>query len=85
MKAFTTAAQNRCAARPHPSLCRRSGRVGANPPRSDERNQTGILTFGLNLVPAFPTSFASRSVAMGACIPSQWRNRPRITRGSLAI
>src|SRR5881394_2584082 len=33
IKAFTTAVQNRCAAWPHPSLCRRSGRPGANPQR----------------------------------------------------
>ena len=47
--------QNRCRAWPHPSLCRRSGRFATNE-APDERNQTGILTSGLNLASAFPAA-----------------------------
>ena len=57
------------------------GEVGRSNERPDERNQTGILTPGLNLAPAFPTQW--RSVALGICSPLQWRNRPRFSRGSL--
>ena len=48
----------------------------------DEHTQTGILTSGLNLAPAFPNRFRD-PVALGVCSPLQWRNRPRFTRGSL--
>ena len=48
--------------------------------RHDEHTPTGILTSDSNLTPAFP---ALRPVALGACHPLQWRNRPRISRGSL--
>ena len=55
MKAFTTAA-----AKQMPGLASSFSLSEKWTPRkneaSDERNQTGILTFGLNLAPAFPIS-----------------------------
>lgn len=38
--------------------------------------------FGLFLAPAFP--LLHRAVAVGVRIPSQWRYRPRVARGSLS-
>jgi len=51
---------------PHPSLCGEVGRSQMND--HDERNQTGILTSGLNLAPAFPLvhAFMNNSVAVGS-------------------
>jgi hypothetical protein len=59
------------------------GEVGRSNERPDERNQTGILTPGLDLTPAFPIWW--RSVALGVRSPLQWRNRPRFSRGSLTL
>ena len=47
----------------------------------DEFDSTGILTPGLNLLPAFLLI----AVAMGIRYPMQWRNRPRFSRGSLTL
>jgi hypothetical protein len=89
MKASTNSPENRSGDWPHPSLCRRSWPLPGSD--RDEHSQTGILTPGFNLVSAFPMDLPS--VALPAfrwcpeggetCIPLQWRNRPRFTRGSL--
>jgi len=51
---------------PHPSLCGEVGRSKMND--HDERNQTGILTSGFNLAPAFPphSCMMSGAVAIGS-------------------
>jgi hypothetical protein len=51
----------------------------------DEHSQTGILTSGFGLAPAFPVACVGDRWQWGARIPSQWRNRPRFPRGSLAF
>jgi len=60
------------------------GEVGPAKRDHDEHSQTGILTSGLNLTPAFPACFR-KPVAVGVCSPLQWRNRPRFSRGSLRL
>ena len=62
------------------------GEVGSAKAEPDEHSQTGILTPGLNLAPAFPPhAFASRQWLVGVCNPIQWRNRPRFSRGSQTL
>jgi len=65
----------------HPSL---GGE--AEPTGPDEFDSTGILTEGITYVRAFPIYFGSVAViGHGTQHPSQWRNRPRISRGSLTL
>ena len=54
MKAFTNPTEYSSVGWPHPSLCGEAPRnFGA-----DERNQTGILTWALNLIPPSRTKHA---------------------------
>lgn len=69
----TNAGDDRSPARPHPSLCGEAGSLR----NRDEHNRAGILTPGLASLPP------SLAVALGVCSPLQWRNRPRLSRGSL--
>src|ERR1039457_4290806 len=59
---------------------RRNGRSNERP---DERSQTDILTWGLNLAPAFPSCCGQWPV--GGCSPLQWRNRTGFSPGSLTL
>jgi hypothetical protein len=51
---------------------------------ADERNQTGILTWGFKPRSRLPDP-ARRSVALGSRSPLQWRNRPGFSPGSLTF
>ena len=70
---------------PHPSL---RGEVGPAKRDHDERNQTGILTSGSNLAPAFPPVHAVHETMqwlMGVRRPLQWRNRSGFSPDSLTF
>ena len=69
----TDAGDDGSPARPHPSLCGEAGSLR----NRDEHNRTGILTPGIASLPP------SLAVAVGVCSLLQWRNRPRVSRGSL--
>ncbi len=79
MKAFTPRWKTVPAGWPHPSLSRRSGPARAGP---DEHSHADVLTFGFQT--SLPPSRLrlAEPVALEVCNPLQWRNRPRISRGS---
>jgi hypothetical protein len=56
------------------------GLVSGNFLDHDERRQPDILTWGIESCSRLPS--LSTSGVPGVCSPSQWRNRPRISRGS---
>src|SRR5947208_9246212 len=57
------------------------GEVGCRKRQPRRAQLNRYPDFGFNLAPAFPIP-TSGSVALGVCIPLQWRNRPRFSRGS---
>ena len=52
----------------------------------DEHSQTGILTSDMTSLPPsrLVPRLRARTVALGVRNPLQWRNRPRVSRGSLS-
>lgn len=64
-------------------VCRSSANGAWRRRQPDEHNQSGILTWGVK--PASRLPGPSGPVAVGVSSPTQWRNRPRFSRGSLAF
>jgi len=65
------------------AACRSSANRAWRRRQPDEHNQSGILTWGVK--PASRLPGPPGPVAVGVSSPTQWRNRPRFSRGSLAF